>query len=178
MYIMSKDLLISMVDYAAAHSMSSFGDTLMTMRGRLRVSTYVYHGYAARIHSVNSYFRHSMDLLDPAVRADLFCPERPIRTKDQSNPSTFYAADAVVTNSLVADGCTVEGTVVNSILARGVHVAKGARVENCVLLQRTDVQEGSTLRCAITDKNVTISAGQTLMGSDTYPLVIAKNQIV
>lgn len=178
MYIMSKDLLISMVDYAAAHSMSSFGDTLMTMRGRLRVATYVHHGYAARIHSVNNYFRYSMDLLKPEVRADLFCPERPIRTKDQSNPSTFYAANAVVTNSLVADGCSVEGTVINSVLARGVRVAKGARVENCVLLQRTEVQEGSTLRCAITDKNVTVSAGQTLMGSDTYPLVIAKNQIV
>lgn len=177
-YIMSKELLMSMVDYAAARNIASLGETLIDMRGRLRIATYLHKGYAARIRSVNSYFEHSMELLDPAVRSDLFCPERPIRTKDQSNPSTCYGPQAISTNSLIADGCTIEGTVVNSILARGVRVAKGAKVENCILLQRTDVQEGAVLRCAITDKNVVVSAGQMLMGSSTYPLVIAKDQIV
>lgn len=177
-YVMSKELLMSMVDYAASHNVASFGDVLMSMRGHLRISTYIHHGYAARIRSVNDYFQHSMELLDPAIRSDLFCDGRPIRTKDQSNPSTCYGPQAVSTNSLIADGCTIEGTVVNSILARGVKVAKGAKVENCILLQRTEVQEGAVLRCAITDKNVVVSAGQMLMGSSTYPLVIAKDEVV
>ena len=177
-YIMSKDLLLSMVDYAAAHNIASFGETLILMRSRVRISTYLFKGYAARPRTVNSYFKHSMDLLDPAVRADLFCDERPIRTKDQSNPSTNYGPHAVVSNSLISDGCVIEGTVVNSILSRGVHVAKGAKVENCILLQRTEVQEGAVLRCTITDKNVKVSSGQMLMGSATYPLVIAKGEIV
>ncbi len=177
-YIMSKDLLMSMVDYAATHNTPSLGEVLLDMRSRVRIATYLHKGYAARIRSVDSYFKHSMDLLDPAVRADLFLPERPIRTKDQSNASTRYGSQVVSTNSLIADGCTIEGTVVNSILARGVRVAKGAKVENCILLQRTDVQEGAVLRCAITDKNVVVSAGQMLMGSSSYPLVIAKDEIV
>ncbi len=177
-YILSKNLLLSMIDYAAAHNIYSFADVLIDMRGRMRISTYLYKGYAARIRSVSGYFQHSMELLDPAVRADLFLPERPVRTKDQSNPSTCYGPDAVSVNSLIADGCVIEGTVINSILARGVRVAKGAKVENCILMQRTDIQEDVVLRCAITDKNVQVCRGQMLMGHVTYPLVIAKGEIV
>ena len=177
-YILSKNLLMSMVDYAVAHNVSSFGDVLIDMRGRVRISTCLYKGYAARIHSVNNYFQRSMELLDPQVRASLFQPERPIRTKEQSSPATKLSAEAKVTNSLIADGCIVEGTVVNSILARGVHVAKGATVENCILLQHTEVEEGSTLKYTITDKYVRICAGRTLMGHETYPMVIPRREII
>lgn len=177
-YILSKNLLLSMVDYAVAHNIPSFSDVLIDMRGRIRISTCLYKGYAARIQSVNGYFQRSMELLDPQVRASLFRTDRPIRTKDQSNPSTRYTPDAKAVNSLIADGCVIEGTVINSILARGVHVAKGATVENCILMQHTDVQEGAVLKYAIADKNVRICAGRMLMGHETYPLVLPKNEIV
>ena len=177
-YILSKNLLMSMVDYAAAHNVASFGDVLIDMRGRVRIATCLYKGYAARIHSVNNYFQRSMELLDPAVRASLFQAKRPVRTKDQSNPATKIGPEAKIVNSLIADGCIVEGTVVNSILARGVHVAKGAVVENSILLQHTDVAEGGTLKYTITDKYVRICAGRTLMGHETYPMVIPKHEII
>ena len=81
-------------------------------------------------------------------------------------------------NSLIADGCVIEGTVINSVVARGVHIAKGAVVENCILLQHTEVQEGATLKYTITDKSVKICSGRSLAGHETYPLVIAKNEVV
>ena len=55
---------------------------------------------------------------------------------------------------------------------------KGAVVENCILMQRTAVQPGATLRHVIADKNVRINPGRMLMGHETYPLVIPKNEIV
>ena len=178
-YILSKELLLSMVDQCAARQQPSFAKgVLLGMKDKLKMGTWFYDGYAARLQSVQGYFAQSMDLLDPKVRADLFCPERPIRTKDQSNPSTIYGDDAVVVNSFISDGCVIEGTVINSILSRGVHVAKGAKVENCVLMQRTEVQEGAILHCAITDKNVKVCQGRMLMGHETYPMVIAKYEIV
>ena len=81
-------------------------------------------------------------------------------------------------NSLISDGCIIEGEVVNSILSRSVRIAKGARVENCILLQGTDVQEGAVLRYVITDKNVRVNPGRMLMGHETYPMAVAKNEIV
>ena len=116
--------------------------------------------------------------LDPAVRADLFNPMRPVKTKDMSNPSTYYGPLSKSKSSLVADGCIIEGEVENSILFRGVRVEKGAKVQNCILMQGTVIQQGATLKYAITDKNVQVNAGRMLMGHETYPLAIAKNAVV
>jgi len=178
-YLMSKKLLLSLVDDCAAHDISSFGHgILLPMREKLKVHGYVFDGYAARLQSVAGYFAHSMELLDPAVRRELFLPERPIKTKDQSNPSTHYGPHARSINSLVADGCVIEGEVENSILFRGVHIARDARVSNCILMQGASVHAGASLKCVIADKNVVINAGRMLMGHETYPLAIAKNETV
>ncbi len=126
-YIISKKLLLDMVDYCAAHNIHNFSRGVLLPRlSTLKVLPYLHRGYVARFQSVADYFQHSMDLLDPAVRADLFNPDRPIRTKDQSNPSTYYGPEAVSNRSLVADGCFIEGEVENSILSRGVIVGRQA----------------------------------------------------
>ena len=144
----------------------------------LKIVPYIFDGYAARLQSVPSYFARSMELLDPAVRADLFVPERPVKTKDQSNPSTYYGEQGSSVNSLLADGCIIEGTVRNSILFRGVRVEAGALVENCILMQGTTIQQGAVLKYTITDKNVHVNPGRMLMGHETYPLAIAKDETV
>lgn len=178
-FILSKSLLLSLVDRCAAHNIASFGEgVLQAMCSTLKIIPYVYDGYMARIQSVAGYFERNMDLLRPAVRADLFRTDRPVRTKDQSNPSTFYGEEASSVNSLIADGCIIEGTVENSILFRGVHVAKGARVSNCILMQSTTVKADAILQYVITDKNVTIEPGRMLMGHGNYPIAVEKNAVV
>lgn len=178
-YIISKELLLSLVDHCAAHNIPSFSQgVLQDMRGTLKIRPYLFDGYAARIQSVAGYYARSMELLDPAIRAQLFPKDRPIRTKDSSTPSTYYSPESKVANSMIADGCIIEGQVENSILSRGVRVAKGAKISNCILMQNTTVGEGAILRYAITDKNVKVNPGRMLMGHSTYPLAIAKNETV
>ena len=79
---------------------------------------------------------------------------------------------------MVADGCVIEGEVENSVLFRGVKVAKGAKVKNCILMQGTIVESGADAEYLITDKNVTITAGKELKGTDTFPVYIGKFQTV
>ena len=178
-YIMSKDLLMSLVEHCIAHNIPSFSQgVLLDMGKRLKLVSYTFQGYAARLQSVAGYYARSMELLDPAVRADLFNPLRPIKTKDMSNPSTYYGPGSKSKNSLVADGCIIEGEVENSILFRGVTVEKGAKVQNCILMQGSVIHQGAVLKYAITDKNVQVNAGRMLMGHETYPLAIAKNAVV
>lgn len=178
-YILSKQLLLDMVDYCAAHDVHSFSRGVLQPRLKsLNMRPYVHTGYVGRFQSVGDYYQHSMDLLDEKVRADLFNPARPIRTKDQSNPSTYYGPGAVSVCSLVADGCFIEGEVENSILSRGVIVEKGAKVSNSVLMQGTVIKAGASLSYVITDKNVRINEDRMLMGHRTYPLAIAKNSVV
>lgn len=178
-YVISKQLLLDMVDYCAAHDIHSFSRGVLQPRLKsLKMMPYVHQGYVGRFQSVSDYFQRSMDLMDPAVRADLFNPNRPIRTKDMSNPSTYYGPDAIAKCSLVADGCFIEGEVENSILARGVTVEKGAKVANSVLMQGTVVKAGASLSYVIADKNVRINEDRMLMGHSTYPLAISKGSIV
>ncbi len=178
-YVLSKQLLLDMVDYCAAHDIHSFSRGVLQPRLKsLAMVPYIHEGHVARFQSVSDYYNSSMELLRPEVRADLFCAERPIRTKDMSNPSTYYGPGSVSKCSLVADGCYIEGEVENSILSRGVIIEKGAKVSNSVLMQGTVVKAGANLSYVIADKNVKVNENRTLMGHSTYPLAIAKNAIV
>ncbi|MBR1781869.1 MAG: glucose-1-phosphate adenylyltransferase subunit GlgD [Oscillospiraceae bacterium] len=178
-YILSTKKLVELVDYCASHNLYSFtAAILLAKKDELKIQTYLFDGYVARLTSVASYYARSMELLHEEVGKDLFDLAHPIRTKDRSDPSTFYSPDAKVTNSLVADGCIIEGTVEDCVIFRGVHVAKDAVVRNCVLMQDTVVEEGANIRHVIADKNVTIKAHRTLAGHMSYPLAIDKLSII
>lgn len=118
-----------------------------------------------------------MKLLDEANLDGLFA-ENPIYTKIRDDNPTRYIEGAKVKNIMAADGCVIEGEVENSILFRGVKVAKGAKVKNCVLMQDTVVEAGANVEYVISDKNVTITEGKELKGSDTFPVFVAKRQKV
>ena len=119
-----------------------------------------------------------MELLDPAIRREIFHPQRPIHTKERNDASTYIDPAGTCCNCLVADGCTIEGTVENSILFRGVSVAKGAEVKNCILMQDVVISRDAVCHYVIADKNVQIMDSRTLMGHDQYPMVIAKDSKV
>ena len=98
----------------------------------------------------------------------------PIYTKIRDDNPTRYIQGSKAKNIMSADGCIIEGEVENSILFRGVRIAKGAKVKNCVLMQDTIVGEGANVEYVITDKNVTISAGKEIKGSGQLPCICSK----
>ncbi|MCL2747161.1 MAG: glucose-1-phosphate adenylyltransferase subunit GlgD [Oscillospiraceae bacterium] len=178
-YILSKKLLETLVAHCAAHNLYDFErDVLQGMLGTLKVSGYVFNGFAARMSTVASYFEHNMSMLRAEVRASLFLKDRPVKTKVRDDTSTYYAPAARVSNCLVADGCFIEGDVENSVIFRGVRIESGARVHNSILMQDTKVSAGAILGYAITDKEVVIGPGRMLMGHATYPIAIGKGSIV
>ena len=126
---------------------------------------------------MKSYFDENMRLLEPGSMDALF-GGAPIYTKIRDDNPTRYLEGSSVKNSLLADGCVIEGTVENSVLFRGCQVKKGAVVKNCVLMQDTVVEPGCDVEYVVTDKNVHITEGKKLTGTDTFPVFIAKNHSV
>ena len=178
-FIMSKQLLENLVSHCAAHNLHHMNqDVLQAMKDKLNMIAYPFEGYAARLSSVDTYFRHSMDLLDPGIRAQLFARKRPILTKVRDEASAYYGPCSVIKNSVVADGCYIEGTVENCVVFRGVKVDSGAIVQNSILMQDTHIRKGGRLSYAITDKEVTVSENHMLMGHSTYPIAISKGATV
>ena len=173
--------LQQMVLDAIAHDYKSMTkDILLKTLDRRNYRVYRFEGYAAEISSIEEYYSHSMDLIaDPEKYDSLFnIEERPIFTKVRNSPPTYYSESSNVKNSLIADGCVIDGTVENCILFRGVRVGKGAVVKNSVLFQDTLVDDNVSLNCVITDKNVVIHDGVTLSGAPTLPFYIEKRKMI
>jgi len=176
MYVIDRELLINLIDKAFIHGQEYFErDVLLPQLNKLNVQAYKYEGYVARISDMKSYFDENMKLLDD-YNLDALFSGVPIYTKIRDDNPTRYIAGAKAQNVMAADGCVIEGEVENSVLFRGVRVAKGAKVKNCILMQGTVIEAGSNIEYLITDKNVTVTAGKEMRGTDTYPIYIGKHQ--
>ncbi|MBE6702497.1 MAG: glucose-1-phosphate adenylyltransferase subunit GlgD [Ruminococcaceae bacterium] len=178
--IVRRTYLQRVVADAISRGYTSFHrDVIYRNLGRDRFFVARYDGFFARVNSIESYFRCSMRLLDRKSRVNLFYRRnQPIFTKVRNSAPTRYLPDAKVKNSLIADGCVIEGTVENSILFRGVHVGKGTVIRNSILMQDTYTGENVKLGCVITDKNVVIKDDRELCGHETLPFYIGKGMTV
>lgn len=179
--VINRDYLQSVVVDAIAHGYTSFNrDVIARNTARRNFRIYKYDGYFANIGSLADYYSHSMELLGtPENRDEIFgIKTRPIYTKVRNSAPTRYAESSVVKNSLVADGCIIDGTVENSIIFRGVKISRGATVKNSILFQDTVIGENVFLNCVITDKNVVIRDGRILSGHETLPFFVEKGKMI
>ena len=177
--LLSKNLLLDLVNQAMSHGGGDFAtDCLASNLGQLVVKGMRFDGFAARISTVNEFYRHNMELLQPAVAQALFCPERPIYTKVKDSAPAKYKDLADVNTSMIANGCVLEGSVKGSVLFRGVKVQRQAQVNHSIIMQKTTVGEGAVLEYVICDKDVVITPGRVLKGDPNYPLVIRKGTVI
>ncbi len=179
MYVVKKDFLLDIVKSNISKGFYSFErDVLQAKKKELKIMSYDYQGYFKQIFSILSYYNANMDLLDNKNRKALFNISAPIYTKLKDNAPVKYGLDSKVTNSLIADGCVIDGEVENCVLFRGVKIGKGSVVKNSILMQDTVVGENAKIDYAITDKNVVVSNGRNLSSSETYPIYVAKDASV
>lgn len=179
-YIVGKDTLIDLVDNAYARGLVDFEkDVLLRQINELKIMSHEIKSYVAVIDDTPSYYKHSMELLNSGVRSELFYGQKgSIYTKVKDSVPTRYLENAKVSNSLIADGCVIDGEVTNSILFRGVRVEKGAVIRNSIVMERGEIREKAEINHTITDKNVIVQPERRLSGYETYPIVIVKNKIV
>ena len=180
-FMMEREKLIEMVDTAVSRGQYHLTrDVLMQAISTrsFKVVGFECTGKVWHLDSVQAYFECNMDLLSPETRAALFPADRPILTKLRDEMPTRYFPGATVKNSLLADGCVIEGTVENCVLFRGVRIAKGAVVRNSIIMQDGVVSEGAELDNCILDKQTLVRPNSRLIAPRSYPIVIAKQMTV
>ena len=175
-YITRRSLLLDLLEKSREHGWERFHSELMTdlIASGGRVGVYMHDGYALPLETVEDYYRGNMDMLDSEVRAQIFPAGRPVYTKERADVSTYYGPGAQVKNCLVADGCYIEGQIENCVIFRGVRIGSGAVIKNSIIMQDSAIGSGAVINRVITDKNVSVSAGVRLSGTDG-PMVIAKS---
>lgn len=178
-YFVKKDLLISLVDNAYAHGAYDFEKDILQDKLRdLYIMNYEVKEHVAVIDRIPTYFKSSLELLDPEVREALFYKYSTILTKVKDSVPARYKENADVKNSIIADGCVIDGTVENSILFRSVKVGKGAFIRNSIVMEDSIIMDGATLDYTITDKDVIIQSGRNLSGYESYPMVVVKGKVI
>lgn len=176
MFVISKDFLKKIITGAASRNQYSFiRDVLQAKKNEYKIYGYEHKNYFTKIDSIQSFYEANMALLKTENRNELFRKDLPIYTKIGDNGPVKYGLESNIKNSLIADGCIIEGTVENCVLFRGVKIGKDTVVKNSVLLQSTTIGNRCDINAIITDKNVTINDDKVLTGSGTYPLYIGKN---
>lgn len=179
MMIIDKTLLEYLISEGVARGNTDFiKDILLKKIDVLKVYGYPFTGYLGRIDSISTYYHHSKDLLKPEIREELFSKHGPIYTTIKNEVPVKYDESAKVENSLIADGCIIEGEVEDSILFRGAKVYKGAKVKNSIIMEHTEIHENVILEHAIVDKEVVIKRGRKLIGQESYPILISKGSVI
>lgn len=137
-----------------------------------------YTGYLANVHSVESYYRSNLDMLETQNFIKLFSPNQKVYTKVKNEEPTYYAKTSNIKTSQFASGSIVEGRVENSVVSRRVYLHQGSEVRSSILFPGVVVHENAIVEHAILDKGVEVAAGVTIRGSLEAPVVVQKGTIV
>lgn len=174
-----KDIFIDIIKKTKENrSEKKLVDAIANKIGKLKVGLYKQGEEIEIIRDLKDFYESSMRLLDKDKYNSIFYENGVVLTKSKDEPSARYGETSNVSNSLVANGCIIEGQVENSIIFRGVTIEKDAIVKNSILFENTVIEKDAVVINVITDKLVTIKEGVSLVGSYDNPYVIEKNLVI
>lgn len=178
-YLMRTDLFINIINESIKSGMyRKIKHYIHSNLKNLEVGTYEFNGYLSCINSLKSYYDCNMSFLNDEVNKEVFCKERPIYTKPKDEGPTQFTTCSDVRNSIIANGCYIEGEVKNSVIARRVHIGKNVKIKNSIILQSAIVEDGCELENVIADKKISIEENERCIGSKNCPIVmIRRNNI-
>lgn len=173
--LMNKEMLLDMIKKGNSQGWEDIvRDYISKNFNRFNVYAYELNGYCKVVDSLDSYFNLNMDLLNENVSKELFLSDTEILTRVKDSVPTLYGPDANIKNSMLADGCKINGSVENSIIFRDVIIEDGAQVNNSILMSGTVVKKGAKLDYVITDKSVSIGENKDLKGDKNRQFTVPK----
>ena len=179
MIFMKKDILITLVKESIEKGDATLiNQAILSNRDRYKISTYNYDGYMENIVDVQSYYEANLRLLESETYNNLFNINGKVKTKTKDEPPTIYNEHPNVTESLIANGCIVEGEVENSVVFRGVKIGKNVTIKNSIIMQKSVIEDDAIVINTILDKATKVEAEAHVVGSYSQPYVLGKGKVV
>ena len=175
--LLRKMLLADMKDPDSNHD---FGKDIIPrmLEDQKTLYAYKFKGYWKDVGTIDSLWEANMDLIDIKAAQTLFDPEWPIYTRTNDSCPTHYYETAQIRNSVVSNGCQVEGTIENSILGRGCIIHKDAVIKNSVVLSGAEIGEGVHVENQVVDKMVKILHVKEVVSDPALPGYIKRRDIL
>ena len=124
-----------------------------------RMFAYRFEGYWKDVGTISSLWEANMDLLGEHPSFDVADSAWKIHSRNPLAPPEYLGETAVVTNSMVALGCEIHGTVENSVLSSNVVIEEGATVKDSVIMSGTIIKKGAEVNYSIIDEGVVVNEG-------------------
>ena len=142
-------------------SANDFGKNIIPsmLAANEQMYAYAFDGYWKDVGTIDSLWEANMDLLDPKVPLSLYDPDWKIYARNPALPPHYIAPGAHVQNSMVTEGCVIEGTVDFSVIFAGVTIEEGAVVRDSIIMPGSVIQKGAVVDYAIV-------AEQTIIGEN------------
>ena len=176
-YVVRRRQLIELLEACAAEGRSDFvSDILVRYKNVKKIYAYKLESYWRNIGTVDSYFKTNMDFLKKDVR-DYFFREHPdVFSKIEDLPPAKYNKDAVVSNSLIASGSIINGTVEDSILFKKVYIGNNCVIKNSVILNDVHIGDNCYIENCIVESRDTLRANTVHTGDpDQIKVIVEKN---
>lgn len=177
--LIKKEVLLKLIrETVEKGNANSVKDAIIKNKNLLKINSYELDGLVQIVKDTSSYFKANLDLLEKDCYRELFYKNGKVMTKTKDEPPTLYMNKPRVENSLIANGCFVEGDVENSVIFRGVKIEKGAIVKNSIIMQKSEIKAGAVVINSIIDKYAVIEEEVSIVGSINQPFIVEKNGLV
>ena len=156
-------------DEQTPNSSNDFGKNILPdmLASGEKMYAYVFSGYWKDVGTIDSLYDANMDLLGEKPVFDIADYNWRIHSRNPVAPPHYIGPDGVVTRSIVALGCEVDGTVKNSVLSSNVKVEEGAVIEGSVVFSGCTIARGAHIVNAIIDENVVIGENAVVGSGET-----------
>lgn len=178
-YVMKKDVFLNLIKHAdEVSSIYTFKELLAEQLDTINVHGYQFKGMVYCINSLDMYYRASMHLLDYNHAKAIISKDWPVYTRTNDSEPTIYTDNANVKNSIVANGCVIEGTIENCVVGRDTVVKKGAVIKNSVIMADVVIGENVNINYTVIDKHVKVKNNREVIGKKNDIVYIGRNNIV
>ena len=166
-------------DEENSESSNDFGkDIIPKLLGENRkLMAYPFKGYWKDVGTIESLWEANMDLINKDVDFDIYDKNWKIYSQAPNKPGQVIGENAKIKNSLITEGCVINGEVENSVLFSGVIIEEGAKVTNSVIMCDTRIGKNSTVDKAIFGRKVVVGDNLEVAGKSEI-LLIEEDRIV
>mgnify|MGYP000769942403 CR=1 FL=1 len=175
-YVVRRRQLIELLEACAAEGRSDFvNDILVRYKNVKKIYAYKLDSYWRNIGTIDSYFKTNMDFLKKDIRDYFFRQHPDVYSKVEDLPPAKYNGDAAVSNSLIASGSIINGTVENSVIFKKVFIGSNCTIKNSIILNDVYIGDNTYIENCIVESHDTIHANSYHKGEDDIKIVIEKN---
>ncbi|GAA0818983.1 glucose-1-phosphate adenylyltransferase [Clostridium tertium] len=160
-------------------SSNDFGKDIIPnmLNNKMKLLAYPFEGYWKDVGTIRSLWEANMDLLNTDNKLSLYDNEWKIYSENIARPAQYIGSNSNVNESLVVEGCIVEGDVEHSVIFQGVSIGRNSIIRDSVIMSDTKIEDNVVINKAIVGSNAIIRSGCKIGDGKKIAVIASKEEL-